>query len=152
MTDFYYQYLNPEKGEALAEVKKENVERLIIKDTGDRNKAIVVNFCDYLLVLKKQKKPLNEFVPNEHIAKQFEELIDACVYELYFEKEVKAKEADVLQLVAEQFKPIADLPEPQKIKVIQEGYQILRDSHNEIRNRITRQKLVEEIAIIQNSV
>ncbi|MGB4816446.1 MAG: hypothetical protein WBP30_07685, partial [Ferruginibacter sp.] len=74
-----------------------------------------------------------------------------CVYELYFDKEVKAKEADVLKLVAEQFKPIDSLKEPEQIKIIQDGYQILRDSNSEIRSRITRQKLVEEIAIIQTS-
>lgn len=133
-----------------SEIQARSIEQLPIKEA--QNQLIFSVLVDYVLTIKRQNDSLNNFVPNEHISKQFEELIDACVYELYFENEVKAKEADVLQLVAEQFKPIAELSEPEKIKVIQKGYQLLRDSHNEIRNRITRQKLVAEIAIIQNSV
>ncbi len=106
----------------------------------------------YLLFINQVNATLNEYVPNEHVFKQFDELIDACVYELYFEKEVKAKEADVLKLVAEQFNSIEGLQEPEQIKIIQDSYQLLRDSNNEIRSRITRQKLVDEIQIINGSV
>ena len=152
LIDFYYEFLNPEKGEALAEVKKENVERLVIKENSYIFKENICKICDYMLFIKGQGSPLNEYVPNEHIAKQYEELIDACVYELYFEKEVKDKEADVLKLVSKEFTNISELPEPKQILAIQDGYQLLRESHSEIRSRITRQKLVEEIAIIQNKV
>lgn len=116
----------------------------------ERQKPIII-LVDYILAINQTSKSLNEYVPNEHIAKQFEELIDACVYELYFEEEVKAKEAGVLQLVSEQFKPIGGLKHPEQIKIIEEGYQLLREGGSEIRSRITRQKLVDEIAIIQTN-
>lgn len=150
LIDFYYEFLNPEKGEALAEVKKENVERLVIKKDSYLKSDVLIRLCDYMLVLSAKQSQINEYVPNDHIANLYEELIDACVYELYFEKEVKAKEADVLALVEQHFKSIDGKEESEQVKIIQEGYQLLRDSHHEIRSRMTRQKLVEEIAIIQN--
>lgn len=106
---------------------------------------------EYLLFINQVDATLNDYVPNEHVFKQFDELIDTCVYELYFPDEVKEKEANVLNLVAEQFKPIEGLEEPEQIKIIQDGYQLLRDSNNEIRSRMTRQKLVDEIQIINGS-
>lgn len=79
-------------------------------------------------------------------------MLDDYVNELYLDIKVNAKEVDFMNLVAEQLKSIEGLKEPKQIKIIQDDYQILRDSNSEIRSRITRQKLVEEITIIQNAV
>ncbi len=148
---FYFRKFYSEEDALFPKIKVNELKDLPLKEVKEDKQTVIGNLVDYVINIKKQKIQLNEYVPNEHIAKQFEELIDACVYELYFDKEVKAKEADVLKLVAEQFKPIDSLKEPEQIKIIQDGYQILRDSNSEIRSRITRQKLVEEIAIIQTS-
>ena len=46
LLNFYFRYLNPEVGEALAEVKKENVEKLLIKRAVDEKPFVMI--VDYL--------------------------------------------------------------------------------------------------------
>lgn len=148
---FYFRKFYSEEDALFPKIKVNELKDLPLKEATNRHQITISTLVDYLLKINDELRQINDYVPNNHLAKLFEELVDACVYELYFEKEVKAKEADVLTLVAEQFKPIEGLPDAKQVKMIQEGYQILRNSHNEIPQRITRQKLVEEIAIIQNS-
>ena len=69
LLNFYFQYLNPETGEALAEVKKETVEKLLIKKTKEQSPFI--KLVDYVLIIKKS---------NRIIALFFERIIDAMVY------------------------------------------------------------------------
>ena len=38
---------------------------------------------DYIMLLKTLDEPINEYVPNSHIINEFEEVLDAMVYELY---------------------------------------------------------------------
>ena len=53
LLNFYYHSLNPEKGEALAEVKKENVEKLVIKKASEKNKKGIIDLVDKVLTTKK---------------------------------------------------------------------------------------------------
>lgn len=112
----------------------------------------IINLVNYLFLIQEEKNQLNEFVSNDHISKQFEELLDACVYELYFESDLKSKNALILELIPETFIPIVKLSsEEQRIKIA-EAYQVLRNSKSEIRNRMTLQKLVEEISLINGNI
>lgn len=81
LLNFYFQYLNPETGEALAEVKKENVEKLLIKIPKDQKPFI--KLVDQILTAKKSD-------PNADTSK-LEKQIDELVYKLYdlTEEEIK---------------------------------------------------------------
>ncbi len=149
---YYIRQLMITNKQAFPQILMTDLEELPILPLNKDDQKHIISLVDLLLLTIQHGNQLNEYVPNEHIAKQFEELIDACVYELYFPEEVKAKEANVIQLVEQQFKSMDGLPKPEQIELIKKGYQILRDSHSEIRNRLTRQKLVEEIAIINSSL
>ncbi len=59
LLNFYYHSLNPEMGEALAEVKKENVEKLIIKKASDKKKKGIIGLVDKVLSTKKSN-PLDD--------------------------------------------------------------------------------------------
>lgn len=84
--NFYFQYLNPETGEALAEVKKENVEKLLIILPKDQKPFI--NLVDKILDAKKAN-------PNADTSK-LEKQIDELVYKLYdlTEEEIKIIEGN----------------------------------------------------------
>ncbi|MEB2330561.1 MAG: N-6 DNA methylase [Ignavibacteriaceae bacterium] len=86
LLNFYFQYLNPETGEALAEVKKENVEKLLIKLPKDQKPFI--NLVDKILDAKK----------TNHVAdtSKLEKQIDELVYKLYdlTEEEIKIIEGN----------------------------------------------------------
>ena len=56
LTDFYYKQINPEKGEALAQVKKNHVEQLPIpKNIEDAYHVEIINLVDKLLQFNQQK-------------------------------------------------------------------------------------------------
>jgi hypothetical protein len=75
LLNFYYHSLNPEKGEALAEVKKENVEKLVIKKTSDKKKKGIIGLVDKVLTTKKS----NPFADTTALETE----IDARVAHLY---------------------------------------------------------------------
>ena len=86
LLDFYYTLLNPEKGEALAEVKKENVSKLPINTENLKIKNDLSNIVDQILTIKKENPSADTLA--------LEKEIDQLVYELYglTEEEIKIVE------------------------------------------------------------
>uniref|UniRef100_UPI00286A23FF Eco57I restriction-modification methylase domain-containing protein n=1 Tax=Flavobacterium sp. TaxID=239 RepID=UPI00286A23FF len=73
LLNFYFQYLNPETGEALAEVKKETEEKLLIKKAKDQKPFITL--VDKILSAK-EKDPKAD-------TSKLEKQLDEMVYKLY---------------------------------------------------------------------
>lgn len=118
----------------------------------DGSSLVIETIVDYVLAVNKSKARISEEISNERMAERFEALIDACVYELYFEKEIKEKEADVLTLISKQFKSISGSAEEEQVKIIRKGYEMLTNKGGELYQRISNQKQVEEVATIQNNL
>ncbi|HEX9744298.1 MAG TPA: TaqI-like C-terminal specificity domain-containing protein, partial [bacterium] len=100
LTDFAYTFMNPEKGEALAEVKKRHVETLPIRPIDFSNPADrkrhdrMVELVDLMLDLHKRLQTVNTPHEKETIQRQIDatdQQIDRLVYELYelSEEEIK---------------------------------------------------------------
>lgn len=92
LLDFFYETLNPEKGEALAEVKKTNVEKLPIRTINfddPKEKAMhdrLVALVDRMLELNKRRHVLPASSQREAVEREIaitDEKIDDLVYELY---------------------------------------------------------------------
>ncbi len=92
LLDFFYETLNPEKGEALAEVKKENVEKLPIRIIDFNNPAEkathdkLVSLVDRMLELHKKKNSMPPSSERDKIEREIavtDEKIDEIVYGLY---------------------------------------------------------------------
>ncbi|MDP3913353.1 MAG: TaqI-like C-terminal specificity domain-containing protein, partial [Bacteroidota bacterium] len=86
LLNFYFQYLNPEIGEALAEVKKETVEKLLIKETS--NQKPFITLVDQILTTKKENSKANTTI----LEQQLDEMVFK-LYELTYE-EVKIVDPD----------------------------------------------------------
>jgi len=97
--------------------------------------TVFASLVDYVLFLKANiEDKINDYVSNEHIVQSFEEVINACIYELYFSDHMKEKEIDVLRFAKDLIKPIE---KPEKAKdVINTVYSKLKEPSNEIRNRM----------------
>jgi len=93
---------------------------------------------DYIIAIKKlEKDQINPHVPNSHLVQLFEEVIDAMVMELYFEEDFKKEGIKFIKYAERDFKSIEHLKtENEKIEVIHEAYQTLRQKDNEIRNNL----------------
>jgi adenine-specific DNA-methyltransferase len=96
---------------------------------------IFASLVDYIIFLKANAdKKTNEYVSNEHIIQSFEDVINACTYELYFSKHMKEKEIDVLRFAKDLIKPIKG--KKNEAAVINDVYSKLKEPSNEIRNRM----------------
>jgi len=93
---------------------------------------------DYIIETKKtEKEQINPHVPNSHLVQLFEEVIDAMVMELYFEEDFKKVGIEFIKYVERDFKSIDNIEtEEEKIDIIHEAYQKLRQKDNEIRNNL----------------
>ncbi|MGH2566004.1 MAG: hypothetical protein ACRDE5_15915, partial [Ginsengibacter sp.] len=148
----YYETLNPEKGEVLAEVKKENVEKLLIKKANKEMQIPFINLVDRLLYLKKKRdSQIFTHTPNDRIAVHFEDVLNMMVYELYFEQHMKENGIDVLQFINEKLNKIKDKTIEEQIKDFYLWYQ---KPDNLVRQRV---QLIETrspdiIALINKSL
>ena len=75
LLNFFFQSLNPEQGEALAEVKKENVGKLLIAQASQSQQKPIVFLVDRILATKKNE-------PSSDTS-EMELEIDRQVYNLY---------------------------------------------------------------------
>ncbi len=152
--DFYYETLNPEKGEALAEVKKENVEKLLIKLIEPVKQVPFMNLVDYLLFLNDQNSiQIINHTSNIRIASHIEDILNMMVYELYFDEHMKENGIDVLQFLTP--KTIAKLnSDAEKALVIEEFYLWYQKPENPVRQRmlLVETRSPKILAIINNSI
>ena len=100
LTDFYYSFLNPEKGEALAQVKKKHVEQLLIPEVPPDRQSPVVDLVDQMLELNKKLAESKIPQTTEMLQRQIETIdkqTDDLVYKLYnlTEEEIKIVESEI---------------------------------------------------------
>jgi hypothetical protein len=97
-----------------------------------------IYLADYILFLKALpvESLINEHVPNSHLVQLFEEVIDALVYELYFEEDFKNVGIEFMKYAQRDFKNIEGKSEKEAIAIIEKAYQTLREKDNEIRNNL----------------
>ena len=107
----------------------------------------LVDYILFLYTLKDEDK-INEYVPNSHLIQQFEEVLDAMVYELYLPAEIKVGGAEVL-------KHLNNLPElkegldEQNLKTIEKVYKELSDPKHPISAALLKLLTIEEVNIIE---
>ena len=100
LTNFYYYQINPERGEALAQVKKNHVEQLPVPRINSKNKLLhdqIVNYVDKLLLLNIDlQKATLDTQKEQYKGKigHYEDRINEIVYQLYelSEQEIKTIE------------------------------------------------------------
>lgn len=104
----------------------------------NKSQSVFIKIVDYILFLNNLEieKAINEFVPNSHIAQLFEEVIDALVYELYFEEDFKKAGIEFMKYAQKDFKSIEGKGEKEAIEIIHKAYQTLREKNNEIRQNL----------------
>jgi hypothetical protein len=100
--------------------------------------SIISTLAEYIYLLKRlgEINPINNHVPNSHLVQLFEEVIDALVYELYFEEDFRKAGIEFMKYAQRDFKSIQDKSEKESIEIIHNAYQTLREKNNEIRQNL----------------
>jgi hypothetical protein len=118
------------------QVDKEPLLNIPIKTRRDTKVfAVIVEYLFFLNGIGNNNS-INEYVPNSHVVEQFEEVIDAMVYELYFEEDFRREDIAFIKHAERDFPPIEGLSQEKKIETIHAAYQKLRQKDNEIRNNL----------------
>jgi hypothetical protein len=96
------------------------------------------NIVEYILFLMELKEaiPVNEYVPNSHIVQLFEDILDAMVYELYFDDDFKRAGIAFMKYVERDFISIENKGNDDVINIIHSVYQKIRKKDNEIRQNL----------------
>ena len=138
-------YMGTELGKKGYRYKKSFLEQLPIPKISKAQQKPFEILVDYILLLKTLDNPINEYVSNEHIAKSFEEVIDAMVYELYFKEEFESKLISFekekgyikfIEYAKEDYLPIDGKNEQESIEIINQSYKRLKEPYNKIRNNL----------------
>ncbi|MCL2306090.1 MAG: N-6 DNA methylase [Planctomycetaceae bacterium] len=132
------------------QIDKEPLLQIPVFDAIAERQRPIISLVDKILFLKNNDNiSVSAIVDNETIASCFEKVIDACVYEFYFEEEIKAGRADVLELVQKSLNKVSPLPVEQQILRLFEEW---NDRENDVRNRMILQETkIQSVARILES-
>jgi len=100
--------------------------------------AVVEGLVDYLLYLNAATEPLFSSIPAKTAIQFFEEVLDGCVFELYFREHMAERSIAILEEVSQVLagKEIIGLPESEARERIRQVYQALNAPESLVRQRI----------------
>ena len=144
LIDFYYESVYG----GFIDVYPSSLKELPIAIVEKPLRKTIICLVDYMLFLKSQEVRDRE---NITYCQYFDSIIDACVYEFYFEEEMKKADVDILALAENDLNTVKNLsPE----KAIAKLYEKWQEPKNEVRNRLLlmRVRCPDTIGVIEESV
>lgn len=156
LSEWYFDKITTSSGVGTNMWKKTYVEQIPIPEIPKDEMKPFEILVDYITFIKKYSERISPYTPNDHMAANFEELVDACVYELYFKQHMEEKGLTVLKEVNQLLKPIDHLDEKTQadkiVKIINAVYDEYKSTDNVIRRRILDfpVKSPDIINVIQN--
>ncbi len=129
--NWYYQNcINPEKGEALAEIKKGHLVRLPIPKVSNNVETLFSKLVDFVHFAKRFARPDAGF---------FEDLIDACVMECYFRDHMAKRDLLFLDDLAPSLAAYdATASDAMQHEFLTQLHRTLNAPSSKIRNRLLR--------------
>jgi adenine-specific DNA-methyltransferase len=92
--------------------------------------------ADYITAVHLIETPINEFIGNEQLIRQFEDIADAITFELYFKPDFEKAELSIARHIPEYFFSVTLSNPEQAAPIIEKTHQLLRDKENPIRNAL----------------
>ncbi len=154
--EWYFDKIATSSGVGTNMWKKTYVEQIPIPEIPKTEMRPFEILVDYITYIKKTTQRISTYTTNEHMATNFEELVDACVYELYFKDHMQEKGITVIQETTALLKPIDHLEEQKDqqkiINIINAVYDEYKSTNSIIRKRIESfpAKSADTINVIQN--
>ena len=120
------------------QVDKEPLLQIPLKSV---NSDDLKNLYDYIYTANNLRSTETSSEQKELMVGEFDEVIDALVYELYFPNEFENHSIQIGNHVNRLFLPLENLGDPEKIDRIKEVYEELRKKENPLRNQIKLMKI-----------
>ena len=119
------------------QLDKEPLQQIPIAVPSKETQQLIANIVDYIIYIKSESKPISNLVSNLFISELFENIIDCCVFEIYFPKHVVEKELNLIEYAKTIILPIADLSsDEEKTTKVWNVFSTIKKTDNEIRNRM----------------
>lgn len=144
LMQFYFRFVGVMTAGGAYTLKHQTINELPLKVPTPIEENTIANLVNYILFTKNNSDPLKGLYRAEDLGidelkvQLFEEILNGCVYELYFSEEMKNKEIDILQLVSETVVNIDNMQPDEARKVINMFYVSVKNPDSKIRNRIMK--------------
>ncbi|OJV80543.1 MAG: hypothetical protein BGO34_15735 [Bacteroidia bacterium 44-10] len=139
LATFYHFNHSPKatKG-AFPKILVQDIKEFPLPEIDKEKKSTLENLVDYMAFLKNESvKEISSLVSNDFIANLFDEIINGCVYELYFSEHMIEQEIDIFETTNKIIKPINGIKlSEEKSEVILEVFNEIKKTDNKIRNRL----------------
>ena len=147
--NYYIKQLMITNKQAFPQILMTDLEELPIKY--HKNQIPIISIVDFILFARAGSPKLKGEDNSQFVSEYFEQILNGCVYELYFGEEMKKAGVDILELVEK------DLEEVKKLnseKAITKLYEKWQEPKNEIRNRLLLMstRCHNTIGVIEGSV
>lgn len=134
LIDFFYKALTQEEGRAFAEVKPANVRKLYIPKASGKEQKLLETLYDYQHYCYSHITEDNSMT--ELFVDLFNDIIDGCVYELFFREHMKEREIDIISYLYEIIKPIDGKDECDTFNTIASVHSQIFTTNNPVRTRL----------------
>lgn len=130
---FYFlkKYAREEK--TFPEIRIHELESLPIVESSNEIQSIISSVVDFIIYCKNSEDEFMDNYSNNIVSELIEQVINGCIYELYFGKEMKKAGVDILALVEKDLEAVKKLPTEKAITTLYEKWQ---EPKNEVRNRL----------------
>ena len=116
--------------------------------------STLATLVDYILLVHRANNPqIIKYIDNELVINAIDEVINHCVYELYFEEELRTLDLKILDQL-QNIKPITGTDYETEKDTVIEFYHWINEQTNPIRNKILSANIVSEnlLAIINSHI
>ena len=134
LTDFLYKKLSQEEGRTFAQVKPANVRKLYIPKASIKEQKLLETLYDYQNYCYSHISDNNSLT--ELFIDLFNDIIDGCVYELFFQEHMKEREINIISYLYEIIKPIQGLDVYESFNTIASVHSKIFTTNNPVRTRL----------------
>ena len=134
LIDFFYKALTQEEGRAFAEVKPANVRKLYIPNASIKEQKLLETLYDYQHYCYRHISEGDSLT--ELFVDLFNDIINGCVYELFFREHMKEREIDIISYLYEVIQPIEGLDEYDAFNTIASVHSQIFTTNNPVRTRL----------------
>ena len=148
---FYYEVKFKSETDLFPKIRIGQANQLPIRPSTKELQSVVSSIVDFIILLKNSSEDVIPDTQNFIVSDYFEQVLNGCVYELYFEAEMKKAGVQILELVARDLEGIKKLS---KEKAIAKIYELWQKQKNEVRERLLLMatRCPDTIGIIEDSV
>ena len=151
LMQFYFGFIGIMTAGGAFTLKHETIRELPIKINNEKEQKLIIELTDYILYIANQKDDIILNVKNDILISNFEQVLNGCVFELYFGEEMKKEGVGILDLIENDLLSVSKQNKEKAIVILYNKWQ---ESKNEVRNNLTLMsfRCPDTIGIIVNNI